>query len=48
MHLQHTSLKEQGQKAVEINDFTHSVQESHKVAAVPGTPDTFPQTLFCP
>lgn len=44
MRLKHTCLKEQGQKAVEANDFTHFVQ--NPISAVPGTPDTFPHTLF--
>lgn len=45
MHLQH-SLLEQGQRLYAASDFKHSVQESHKTAAVRGTPAALSHTRF--
>lgn len=43
MHLQH-SIQEQGQRLYEARNFTHTVQESYKTAAVRGTPAALSHT----
>lgn len=44
-HLQH-DIQEQAKRLYKASDFTHSVQQSHKTAAVRGTPAALPNTQF--